>query len=83
MTRLTVAAIAAALRREAAAVAAAGASSARQRRVLSEIASFAGANDSLPLSASSTVFARVDEARPDVLSAIIAGPEGTPYENGQ
>ncbi|KIY34108.1 ubiquitin-conjugating enzyme family protein [Cryptococcus gattii E566] len=37
---------------------------------------------SLPVAWHSSVFLRVDEARLDVLKAMIIGPEGTPYENG-
>ncbi|OXC68093.1 hypothetical protein AYX13_03304 [Cryptococcus neoformans] len=37
---------------------------------------------SLPVAWHSSVFLRVDEARVDVLKAMIIGPEGTPYENG-
>ncbi|WVF68400.1 hypothetical protein IAT40_003165 [Kwoniella sp. CBS 6097] len=37
---------------------------------------------SLPVAWHSTIFLRVDEARVDVLKAMIIGPEGTPYENG-
>ncbi|OCF34329.1 hypothetical protein I316_03843 [Kwoniella heveanensis BCC8398] len=37
---------------------------------------------SLPVAWHSTIFLRIDEARVDVLKAMIIGPEGTPYENG-
>lgn len=36
----------------------------------------------LPISWDSSVFLRVDESRPDVIKALITGPEGTPYSNG-
>jgi len=51
----------------------------RARRILREIASL---SSSLPLGYSASIFVRVDENRPDVLKAMIIGPEGTPYENG-
>jgi baculoviral IAP repeat-containing protein 6 len=37
---------------------------------------------SLPLSLSSSVFARVDSSRIDTLRALITGPDDTPYSNG-
>jgi len=36
----------------------------------------------LPVSWDSSVFLRVDEARVDIIKALITGPEGTPYHNG-
>jgi len=36
----------------------------------------------LPIAWNSSIFLRVDEARVDVIKALIIGPEGTPYENG-
>lgn len=38
--------------------------------------------ESLPLSASSTVFLRFPEARTDTIRAVIVGPEDTPYSGG-
>lgn len=39
-------------------------------------------SSSLPVAWDSSVFLRVDESRPDVMKALITGPEGTPYSNG-
>ena len=39
-------------------------------------------SNSLPLSYSSTVFARCDEERLDVMKVLITGPKDTPYDNG-
>ena len=36
----------------------------------------------LPTAWGSSIFVRADSERPDVLVALITGPEGTPYENG-
>lgn len=36
----------------------------------------------LPTNWGSSIFVRADQDRPDVLVALITGPEGTPYENG-
>jgi len=49
------------------------------KRLASETASLA---KNLPLSFSSSVFVRCDEARLDIMKVLIIGPEGTPYENG-
>eukprot|EP00041_Stephanoeca_diplocostata_P035785 m.1274362 g.1274362 ORF g.1274362 m.1274362 type:complete len:310 (+) comp24758_c0_seq6:202-1131(+) len=51
----------------------------RLRQITREMSSL---SSSLPLSYSSSIFIRVDESRPDVLKALIIGPEGTPYANG-
>ena len=37
---------------------------------------------SLPLSFNSTIFARSDENRMDIMKVLITGPDGTPYSNG-
>lgn len=37
---------------------------------------------SLPLSFSSTIFARSDENRMDIMKVLITAPDGTPYSNG-
>ncbi|KAL5506421.1 hypothetical protein EMCRGX_G008053, partial [Ephydatia muelleri] len=37
---------------------------------------------SLPLSPSASIFVCYDEARPDVMKALITGPSNTPYANG-
>lgn len=37
---------------------------------------------SLPTSWGSSIFVRADQDRPDLLIALILGPEGTPYQNG-
>lgn len=39
-------------------------------------------SNSLPISYSSTVFARCDEERLDVMKVLITGPKDTPYDNG-
>jgi ubiquitin-protein ligase len=49
------------------------------KRLLKEQASFTSV---LPVHSSSSVFVRVDSSRPEVLQALITGPEGTPYQNG-
>ena len=54
-------------------------SSGRLKRLAKELADL---SDSLPLSASSTVWVRLLEGRMDALQAMISGPEGTPYSNG-
>jgi ubiquitin-protein ligase len=54
-------------------------SKAKLSRVHKELASL---RSSLPLNWSSSVFCVVDEQRPDVLSFLIVGPDGTPYSNG-
>lgn len=51
----------------------------RMTRIASEITSL---STNLPVEAGSSIFVRVDEDRPDVIKALIVGPEGTPYENG-
>ena len=51
----------------------------RLKRITREMSSL---SSSLPLNFSSSIFLRVSEDRPDVLKALIIGPEGTPYENG-
>eukprot|EP00051_Salpingoeca_urceolata_P015660 m.204421 g.204421 ORF g.204421 m.204421 type:complete len:780 (+) comp18469_c2_seq1:318-2657(+) len=51
----------------------------RMRRITREISSLSG---SLPLTWASSVCVRVDNERPDVLKAMIIGPQGTPYANG-
>jgi baculoviral IAP repeat-containing protein 6 len=37
---------------------------------------------SLSTSLPAGIYVRVDENRPDVIKALITGPQGTPYENG-
>ena len=51
----------------------------RMTRIASEVTSL---STNLPVEAGSSIFVRVDEDRPDVLKALIVGPEDTPYENG-
>jgi hypothetical protein len=51
----------------------------RMARIASELASLA---TNLPVEVGSSIFVRVDEDRPDVIKALIVGPEDTPYENG-
>lgn len=51
----------------------------RLLRIASEMSSLAA---SLPVEHSASIFLRCDEARMDILKALIIGPEGTPYENG-
>jgi len=51
----------------------------RMARIASEMASLA---KDLPVEHGSAVFLRVDEDRPDVMKALITGPEDTPYECG-
>jgi baculoviral IAP repeat-containing protein 6 len=58
---------------------AAGAQRARALRVAREVS---GLERDLPLSASSTVFVRMDEDRIFLWRAMITGPEGTPYDSG-
>ncbi|EDV23709.1 uncharacterized protein TRIADDRAFT_26979 [Trichoplax adhaerens] len=54
-------------------------SSERARRLAQEAAAL---SNSLPLSASSSVFVRCDEERLDIMKVIVTGPSGTPYANG-
>lgn len=51
----------------------------RLTRIASEMSSLAA---SLPVEHSASIFLRCDEARMDVLKALVIGPEGTPYANG-
>jgi hypothetical protein len=51
----------------------------RLTRIASEMSSLAA---SLPVEHSAAIFLRCDEARMDVLKALVIGPEGTPYANG-
>lgn len=51
----------------------------RMKRLVKEVAML---RDSLPLSASSTIFIRTDTTRPDIMKALLIGPVGTPYQNG-
>eukprot|EP00045_Choanoeca_perplexa_P006803 m.58819 g.58819 ORF g.58819 m.58819 type:complete len:706 (+) comp13795_c0_seq1:83-2200(+) len=51
----------------------------RMRRITKEISSLAAA---LPLAYEGSIFVRADETRPDVIKAMIIGPEDTPYANG-
>uniref|UniRef100_A0A7E4VTD5 UBC core domain-containing protein n=1 Tax=Panagrellus redivivus TaxID=6233 RepID=A0A7E4VTD5_PANRE len=51
----------------------------RMRRLAQEAITL---SNSLPLSASSSVFLRACEERLDVFKVLITGPEGTPYANG-
>ena len=51
----------------------------RMSRIAKEIATL---STNLPVEYGSSIFVRVDEARTDLLKALIIGPEGTPYENG-
>jgi baculoviral IAP repeat-containing protein 6 len=48
-------------------------------RIAQETGALPGA---LPLNTSSSVFVRIDEERIDVMSALISGPDGTPYSGG-
>jgi baculoviral IAP repeat-containing protein 6 len=52
---------------------------ARVMRITQELTTLA---NSLPLSASSSVFIRTDEERLDVMKFLITGPSETPYANG-
>lgn len=52
----------------------------RRARAISE--EMTQLNTILPLEWDSSIFLRMDEQRPDVLRALIIGPQGTPYENG-
>jgi ubiquitin-protein ligase len=49
------------------------------KRLVQEISSL---STGLPLIPESSVFMRVDQDRPDVMTAMITGPPGTPYSNG-
>jgi len=49
------------------------------KRLVQEISSL---SSGLPLLPESSTFLRVDQDRPDVMTAIITGPPGTPYSNG-
>eukprot|EP01147_Barroeca_monosierra_P009323 gene9323-1590_t len=51
----------------------------RTLRISQEIASL---STDLPIEWASSIFIRADESRPDVLRAMIIGPEETPYANG-
>ena len=51
----------------------------RMARIAKEVSSLIS---NLPVEYGSSVFVRGDEDRPDVMKALIIGPEGTPYENG-
>ena len=51
----------------------------RMARIATEMASLA---KDLPVEHGSAIFVRVDEDRPDVIKALITGPEDTPYECG-
>ncbi|KAJ1481947.1 ubiquitin-conjugating enzyme/RWD-like protein [Baffinella frigidus] len=51
----------------------------RMARIATEMASLA---KDLPVEYGSSIFVRVDEDRPDVIKALITGPEDTPYETG-
>jgi len=51
----------------------------RMTRIASEVTSL---STNLPVESGSSIFVRVDEDRPDVIKALIVGPEETPYENG-
>lgn len=51
----------------------------RMRRITKEISALSSA---LPPSYHSSICVRVDETRPDVIKALIIGPEDTPYANG-
>ncbi|KAJ1413052.1 ubiquitin-conjugating enzyme/RWD-like protein [Ochromonadaceae sp. CCMP2298] len=48
-------------------------------RIASEVATL---SKSLPVNLASSIFVRVDEARMDVIKALVIGPEETPYANG-
>lgn len=49
------------------------------RRITKEISTLASA---LPCAFESVIGVRVDESRPDVIKALIIGPDDTPYANG-
>ncbi|EGD82755.1 hypothetical protein PTSG_03406 [Salpingoeca rosetta] len=51
----------------------------RMSRILKEVASL---TTSMPVHFASSICVRVDETRPDVIKAMITGPEDTPYANG-
>jgi ubiquitin-protein ligase len=51
----------------------------RMSRVAKEMSSLL---TNLPIELGSSIFVRCDEARQDILKALIIGPEGTPYANG-
>lgn len=53
--------------------------SGRIRRIMKELASL---STSLPVEGGAGIFLRVDEDRPDVIKALISGPEDTPYAGG-
>jgi ubiquitin-protein ligase len=52
---------------------------ARMSRITKELSSLI---TNLPVELGSSIFVRCDEARQDLLKALIIGPEGTPYSNG-
>jgi ubiquitin-protein ligase len=51
----------------------------RMRRIAVELS---GLQNSLAVHWGSTVFFATDEERPDIISFLVVGPEGTPYQNG-
>eukprot|EP00020_Sapocribrum_chincoteaguense_P000263 CAMPEP_0170752206 /NCGR_PEP_ID=MMETSP0437-20130122/11849_1 /TAXON_ID=0 /ORGANISM="Sexangularia sp." /LENGTH=1243 /DNA_ID=CAMNT_0011091269 /DNA_START=39 /DNA_END=3769 /DNA_ORIENTATION=- len=55
------------------------ASSRKMQRIMQEAEALA---DSLPVTVGSSTFVRCDEDRMDLMSAMIVGPEGTPYSGG-
>jgi len=56
-----------------------GAMTNKLKRLVQEISSL---SSGLPLVPESSVFMRIDQERPDVMTAMITGPPGTPYSNG-
>jgi ubiquitin-protein ligase len=56
-----------------------GSAKKRLMRLASEVSSL---QSSLPVEFGSSLFARADETRLDILKVLIVGPAGSPYENG-
>jgi len=56
--------------------------SAKSKKMIRLMSEMSALSSSLPLSESSSVFARCDQSRLDVMKVMIVGPQGTPYENG-
>eukprot|EP00271_Cylindrocystis_brebissonii_P003413 TRINITY_DN14369_c0_g1_i2.p1 TRINITY_DN14369_c0_g1~~TRINITY_DN14369_c0_g1_i2.p1 ORF type:complete len:898 (-),score=124.65 TRINITY_DN14369_c0_g1_i2:521-3115(-) len=53
-----------------------------QKRLLRIAREIASLSTTLPIEWGSMIALRVDNARMDVLKALVVGPEGTPYQNG-
>jgi ubiquitin-protein ligase len=66
---------------EAAGGAGAAGGAAKMKRVARELRDLRG-RTALPVSAAAAIVLRHDEERPDLLRALISGPEGSPYEHG-